>query len=70
MMFSDDFYKVLGTVLFVFWLVFCALMMAGCVRSVTTCITYDHSLGRADPVSGLPRNSTGASVCTEMGPPQ
>lgn len=42
----------------------------GCVRSVTVCTTFDHSLGRADPNSGLARNNAGASVCTEMGPPQ
>jgi hypothetical protein len=43
---------------------------SGCVRSVTVCTTFDHSLGRADPNSGLPRNNAGASVCTEMGPSQ
>ncbi len=49
-------------------LVAVALMCAGCVKSVTTCVTYDHNIGRADPNSGIARNAAGASVCVEHGP--
>lgn len=42
-----------------------ALLLSGCVRSVTTCVTYDHALGRSD---AYPRDGAGASVCAEVGP--
>lgn len=40
----------------------------GCVRSVTTCVTYDRALQRPDPDTYVQRDSAGASVCVETGP--
>lgn len=50
------------------WLCLCILASSGCVRSVTTCVSYDHALGRVDPNVGAARDGAGASVCVESGP--
>lgn len=53
------------------WLCLLVLVfvLAGCVRSITTCVTYDRALRRPDPNTGVSRDSVGASVCTEITPP-
>lgn len=43
---------------------------SGCVRSVTTCLSYDRALQRPDPNTLIQRDSAGASVCVESGPAQ
>ncbi len=43
-------------------------LLSGCVRSVTTYLTYDRALQRPDPQSFVQRDSAGASVCVEAGP--
>lgn len=49
------------------WL--CVLsLLGGCVRSVTTCVTYDRALQRPDRDTFVQRDSAGASVCVESGP--
>lgn len=48
------------------WLCIC-ILATSCVRSVTTCVTYDHALGRVDPNVGAARDGAGASVCAEVG---
>lgn len=47
------------------WVAAAALLLGGCVRTVTTCIEASHSRPSAD----WQRNdSVGASVCVEHGP--
>jgi hypothetical protein len=54
----------------IYWvLLFVALAsLPGCVRTVTTCVTYDRMLQRPDPDTFVQRDSAGASVCVESGP--
>jgi hypothetical protein len=45
----------------------CVLALS-CVRSVTTCVTYERALQRPDPDTFVQRDNVGASVCVESGP--
>lgn len=50
-------------------LLFVVFCLAGCVRSVTVCTTYDRRLGTETP-DRYARDNAGASVCADLTPPR
>lgn len=41
-------------------------LVAGCVTRTTVCVEAAHALDRRTEPYGAPRDTTGASVCTEF----